>query len=133
MKKILTLALLLVFAQTQTVAFAIAAAGQATKGAQTPEEVKVQVNRAGLGEKARVTVRLKDGTKQKGYVAEHRENDFVLRDRKTDAPTTIAYKDVQKLEINRGHSTARNTAIGVGIGVGAVVLTLAILVATTFD
>ena len=132
MKKFLTLALLLVFAQTQTVAFAVAA-GQATKGGQTPDEVKVQVNRAGLGEKARVTVRLKDGTKQKGYVAEHGENDFVLRDRKTDAPTTIAYKDVTKVDINRGHSTARNTAIGVSIGVGAVLLTLAILVATFND
>lgn len=132
MKKIMTLALLLLMAQAQTGAVALAA-GQSAKDGQTPDDVKVQINRAGLGEKARVTVRFKDGTRRKGYVAEHGENDFVLRDRKTDAPTTIAYKDVGKVEINRGHSTARNTALGVGIGVGAVVLTLAIIFAREFD
>jgi hypothetical protein len=133
MKKVLTLALVLVLVQAQTGSVALAA-GQLAKGGETPaDSVSVQVNRAGIGEKARVTVKFKDGTKQKGYVAEHRENDFVLRDRKTDAPTTIAYKDVQKVEINRGHSTARNTALGVGIGAGAVLLTLVILIATFND
>jgi hypothetical protein len=109
------------------------AARQAEKDAQTLEQVKTQVNRAGIGEKARVTVKMKDGTKRQGYVSERREGDFVLRDRKTDAPTTIAYGDVTKVDISRGHSTARNTAIGVGIGVGAVILVLGILIATTFD
>jgi hypothetical protein len=132
MKKILALALVLLLAQAQAGAVALAA-GQSSKDAQTPDDVKVQVNRAGLGEKARVTVRFKDGARMKGYVAEHGEDTFVLRDRKTDAPTTIPYKNVQRVEITHGHSTARNTAIGVGIGVGAVILTLAILVATTFD
>jgi hypothetical protein len=132
MKKILTLALMLLLLQAQTGAVALAA-GQSTKDTQTPDEVKVQVNRAGIGEKARVTVRLKDGTKRKGYVSERRDNEFVLRDRKTDAPSTIAYGDVGKIGIDRGHSTARNTAIGVGIGVGAVVLVLAILIASEFD
>jgi preprotein translocase subunit SecF len=132
MKKIMTLALMLLLVQAQTGAVALAA-GQSAKDGQTPDDVKVRINRAGLGEKARVTVRFKDGTRRKGYVAEHGENDFVLRDRKTDAPTTIAYKDVEKVEIRRGHSTARNTAIGVGVGVGAVVITLAIIFARAFD
>ena len=132
MKKFLTLALLLVFAQTQTVAFAVAA-GQATKGGQTPEEVKVQVNRAGLGEKARVTVRFKDGTKQKGYVAEHRENDFVLRDRKTGAPSIIAYDDVAKVESGYGHSAVRNLLLSAGIGVGGALLVWGLLIGTSDD
>lgn len=80
-----------------------------------------------------MTVRLKDGTRQKGYVAERRESDFALRDRKTDAPTAIAYKDVSEVEVNRGHSTARNTTIGVGIGAGAVLITLALLIASIDD
>jgi hypothetical protein len=132
MRKILTLSLLLLLVQAQTGAVALAA-GQSAKDMQTPEEVKVQVNRAGIGEKARVTVRLKDGTKRKGYVSERRDNEFVLRDRKTDAPSTIAYGDVSRVGIDRGHSTARNTAIGVGIGAGVVILTLAILIASEFD
>lgn len=132
MKKFLTLALacLLVSTQAGTNTFA---AGQATNDAQTLDQVKVKVNRAGTGEKARVTVKLKDGTKRKGYVSERRDEDFVLRDRETDAPTTIAYKDVSKVDINRGHSTARNTTIGVLIGVGAVMTVLAVIVAASFD
>lgn len=132
MKKFMTLALTLLLVQAHTGGVALAA-GSMMKDGQTPDDVKVQVDRAGLGEKARVTVKFKDGTRQKGYVVERRESDFVLRDRKTDAPTAIAYKDVAKVEINRGHSTARNTALGVGIGAGAVILTLAIIFASLND
>jgi preprotein translocase subunit SecF len=131
MKRVLTLTLACLLISTQAVA--PAAAAQSSTDAQTLEQVKVNINRAGLGEKARVTVKLKDGTKRKGYVSERRDDDFVLRDRKTDAPANIAYRDVSKVEIEHGHSTARNTALGVGIGVGAVVLVLAILVASEFD
>jgi preprotein translocase subunit SecF len=132
MKKflMLVLACLLISTQTGTTVFA---ADQSTTDTQTLEQVKVNVNRAGVGEKARVTVRLKDGTKRKGYVAERHDEDFVLRDRKTDAPSTIAYRDVSKIGIDHGHSTARNTTIGVAIGVGAVVIVLGILVASEFD
>jgi hypothetical protein len=132
MKKILTLALTLLLVQAQTGAVALAAV-QSAKDAQTPDEVKVLVNRAGIGEKARVTLRLKDGTKRKGYVSEHRDNDFVLRDRKTDTPSTLAYADVSKISIDHGHSTARNTTLGVVIGVSAVLVVLGVLIASEFD
>jgi len=100
--------------------------------AQAIERIKSKVARMGNGEKARVTVRLKSGQKLKGYIAQAQEHNFVLRDRKTDAPTEIAYSDVAKVEDNRGHSSARNLAIGIGAGVGAVLL-LAVIVATHLD
>jgi hypothetical protein len=93
----------------------------------TPEQARAKVARAGTGEKAKVTVWTKDGKKTKGYVSQAGEDNFVLRDRKTDTPTTIAYSDVTKLDINRGHSGLRNTLIGVGVGVAAVFATLAII------
>ena len=89
--------------------------------ATTVEKIKIKVAKLGVGEKAKATVILKDGTKTKGYIAQAGNDDFVLRDRKTDAPTTIRYLDVAKVESNRGHSTARNLAIGIGIGAGALV------------
>lgn len=92
----------------------------------TAEQAKVQVAKIGLGEKARATITLKDGKKVKGYVARADESDFVIRDRKTDTPTTINYADVAKVERNKGHSTARNLAIGIGIGAGAFLAILAI-------
>lgn len=129
-RKLLAAALVALVALTQTPTTALAAS---PKQAMPPAEVRAKVDRAGIGEKAKVTVWRRDGSKIKGYVAERRDEEFVLRDRKTDAPTIIPYADVTKLDINRGHSTARNTALGVGIGAGAVLLTLAILIASLDD
>ena len=96
----------------------------------TTEAVRIKVAKLGVGEKARATVFLKDGTKKKGYIAQAGEADFVLRDRKTDAPSTINYADVAKVDSNRGHSTARNVTIGVAVGVGAVLAVLGLLIAS---
>ena len=129
-RKLLTAALVALVAFTQT---AVPATATPSKQAQPSAEVRAKIDRAGIGEKAKVTVWRRDGSKIKGYVAERRETEFVLRDRKTDAPTIIQYADVTKADINRGHSTARNTALGVGIGAGAVLVTLAILIASLDD
>jgi len=93
------------------------------------EMVKAKVAKLGVGAKAKATVILKDGTKKKGYIAQAGGDDFVLRDRKTDSPTTISYSDVSKVESNKGHSTARNLGIGIGIGAGAFLAILLIAIA----
>jgi hypothetical protein len=103
------------------------AAAQAQQ--MTANQAKIEVAKLGLGEKARATITLKSGTKVKGYVSRADENDFVVSDRKTDRPTTINYADVLKVQKNRGHSTARNLAIGIGIGAGAFLAILAIAIA----
>ncbi len=95
------------------------AAQQSNSNNTTLDKVKAKVAKLGVGEKAKATVILKDGTKRKGYIGQAGSDDFVLRDRKSDSPSTISYGDVAKVESNKGHSTARNIAIGVGIGVGA--------------
>ena len=98
----------------------------APKGRQriSTEEVKNKVLKLGTGSKAKATVWLADGTKVKGYVAQSGENDFVMRDRKTNAPTTVRYADVVKFERNNGHSTAKWVALGVGAGVGGFLIIL---------
>ena len=107
-----------------------AVARQSSSQAPTVEAVKSKIARMGVGAKAKATIRLKNGTKVKGYVAQAGENDFVMRDRKTDAPTTILYADVLKVEDNKGHSTARNIGIGVAVGVGAVLAIIGILISS---
>ena len=104
-------------------------AKQADSPAATLEQVKSKVAKLGVGEKAKATVFLKDGNKIKGYIAQASNDDFVLRDRKTDAPTTIRYSDVGKVESNRGHSTARNLGLGIGIGAGALLITILAVIA----
>ena len=105
------------------------AAKQGDKQAMPVEQIKIKVAKLGVGEKAKATVILKDGTKIKGYIAQAGDDEFVLRDRKTDAPTTVRYTDVAKVDSNRGHSTARNLAIGIGIGAGALLLTILAVIA----
>ena len=109
------------------------ASPQGDKQATTVETIKSEVAKIGVGEKAKATITKKDGTRTKGYIARADEDDFVIRDRKTDAPTTIRYSDVAKVERNRGHSTAKHVALGVGIGVGAVITTLLIIFAHLDD
>src|SRR5262245_37748350 len=99
----------------------------------TVEKVKAKVDKIGVGEKAKATVYLKDGAKKKGYIGQAGDNDFILRDRKTDSPTTISYSDVAKVDSNKGHSTARNLAIGIGIGAGAFLAIIAIVFASLDD
>ena len=94
----------------------------------TVDQTRIEVAKLGLGEKARATVTLKNGAKVKGYVSRADENDFVIRDRKADTPTTISYADVAKVQKDRGHSTARNLGIGIGIGAGAFLAILLIAI-----
>ena len=132
---LLTLLLTLPFAAWPNRANAqpIVKAGQqgATQTAAV-EQTKIQVAKLGVGEKAKATITLKDGKKIKGYISRVGEEDFVVRDRKTDVPTTIRYADVAKIEGNRGHSTAKHVGIGVGIGVGAF-LTALLIILTHLD
>ena len=105
------------------------AAKQGDTQATTVEQIKIKVAKLGVGSKAKATVFLKDGTKTKGYIAQAGNDDFVVRDRKTDAPTTVRYVDVAKVESNRGHSTARNLAIGIGVGAGGLLLVILAVIA----
>ena len=88
------------------------------KQSVTAEQIKAKVAKLGVGEKAKATIKLKDGTKTKGYIARGGDEDFVIRDHKTDAPTTIRYADVERVDSNRGHSTAKWLGIGIGVGGG---------------
>jgi hypothetical protein len=112
-----------------TVPFSIAAQPSAPQP-MTVEKIKSKVAKLGVGDKAKATVFLKNGTKLKGYIAQAGDSDFVLRDRKTDTPSTISYDDVARIDSNKGHSTARNIGIGVGIGAGALLAIILITIAS---
>jgi hypothetical protein len=98
------------------------------KGKQAPgraEQVKAGVARLGVGEAARVEVRLHDGTKLRGYVKEAGADGFVVVDRKTGAETPVAYEQVRQLG-GQGMSTGVKVAIGFGVA-AVVLLSLALI------
>ena len=97
----------------------------ASKGQRlTTEEVRSGILKLGTGSTAKATIWLADGRKLKGYVSQAGEEDFVIRDRKTDAPTTVRYAEVVKFERNNGHSGAKSAATGAAVGVGGVLIVL---------
>jgi hypothetical protein len=88
------------------------------------EKIKVKIARLGVGDKARATIKLQDGTRVKGYVHSAGDDDFVIRDEKTNASTTIRYAEVKSVDDMRGHSMARNILIAVGIGAAVTVIAI---------
>jgi hypothetical protein len=80
------------------------------------EKSKKNVAKLGVGSKAKATITLNDGKKVKGYVYSAADEDFVMHDGKTDAPTTVRYADVKNVDDNRGHRNAKLAVIFVGIG-----------------
>ena len=88
-------------------------AGQKT---DSIEHARRSVAKLGVGSKATATITLNNGTKVKGYVYSAGDEDFVMHDRKTDAPTTVRYADVKSVDDNRGHRNAKLAALFVGIG-----------------
>jgi hypothetical protein len=129
-RKISSLLIIVLLMQSLSGATALVAQ---TRNDEQVEKVRLKVAKQGYGDKARVTVRMKDGTKVKGFISQAGADDFTVRDRKTGEPTLIRYLDVAKLESNRGHSTLRNVLIGVGAGVGAFLALIAIIFAYADD
>ena len=80
------------------------------------DHVRKNVARLGVGSKAKATITLNDGSKVKGYVYRAGDDDFVIRDKKTDAPTTVRYAEVKNVDDERGHRNAKLAVLFVGIG-----------------
>ncbi len=92
---------------------------QDDKEARRVEKVKANVRKLGAGAEARVEVKLQDNRKVKGYIAETREDSFVVVDEKTGADNLIDYAQVKQL---KGHNrlTAAKVAVNVVKGVAIV-------------
>jgi len=102
--------------------------------AQTPEQkkaakIKAEVAKRGVGEKARVRVKLRDGHELKGYITRIEEDSFELQkdpDKLDPLPAkerllSISYADVVKI---RG---PRSRAAKIGVDVGETILFVAIV------
>ncbi len=90
---------------------------------QSPvEKVKAAVAKRGTGKKARVTVKLQDGSKLKGYISQAADDSFTLTDAKTGQTRILTYGEVTEIKKQGGLSLGVKIAIGLGIAVGALAL-----------
>ncbi|HEX8773425.1 MAG TPA: hypothetical protein VF735_07430 [Pyrinomonadaceae bacterium] len=117
------LSLLLVYVLVFTAAPVLAGSAR-DKQAQTEEQIKTKVARLGKG--SRASVRLRNGTKLKGYIQQAGDTGFVIKDTETGAPVQLLYSDVAKVGDDRGRSLGKKIAIGMGIGFGALLALVAI-------
>ncbi len=98
------------------------AAGQ-NREDQSVQRVKEGVAKIGTGEKSRVKVELKVGTRIEGYINQIDDQSFSVVDRKTGQSTSIAYTDVAKLK-GKGMSTAVKIVIVASVGLAAILIWL---------
>ena len=97
----------------------------ARNNASTVEKIKATVTKRGTGEKARVNVKMRNGTKLKGFISQAGDDSFTLTDSKTKQTSTLAYSDVAQVK-GTGLSTTSKVLIGVGVGVAVTLGALAI-------
>ena len=103
--------------------FSAFAAAQSSKEDEHISKVKRSVAKLKDKSKAKVYVKLKDGTKLKGYVIKVNENSFVLTDAKSGAPTEIIYSQVKQVRNNP------QTGLVIGGILGGIVSIIVLVVA----
>ncbi len=89
------------------------------------DTIKANVTRRGTGEKARVNVKMLNGTKMKGFISQAGDDSFTLTDSKTKQTSTLAYSDVAQVK-DSGLSTGAKILIGVGVGVAITAVVLVV-------
>jgi hypothetical protein len=95
----------------------------AAQSQKNSESAKKNIARLGVGKKAKASITLNDLSKVKGYIYSASDDDFVIRDSKTDSPTTVRYADVKSVE----DKSSKDLLIGLGAAaVGAAVFVLVI-------
>jgi hypothetical protein len=101
----------------------VRAHGVAGEEARDAARVKASVAKLGVGEKARVEVKLLDKTKLKGYVSEAGTETFTVVSAKDGAAVVVPYANVGQL---KGHNLTTGTKIALTVAVVAGFILLAV-------
>jgi hypothetical protein len=92
--------------------------------AKTTAKVKAKIARIGVGEKARVRLKLRNGLKIRGDITSAGDDDFAFTDRETGKTTSVAYADVMEVKgpgrLSKGSKIAIAAGIGAGVAVGLI-------------
>jgi hypothetical protein len=92
----------------------VAEAQQKQDNSDNLARIKEAVAKRGIGAKAKVKVKLRDGTEAKGYISQAGDDSFTVINPQTGQSHNLAYSDVRKVE-RPGWSMGRKIAIAVGV------------------
>jgi hypothetical protein len=129
-RKFLSITLIALLVNVAGVMTPVRAGAQVVEQTRNVEKVKENIRKLGVGEAARVEVKLLDGRKLKGYLREAGEDNFTVVDAKTGAATTATYAEVRHVK-GRNSLTAAKVGLTLAKGaaiVGAVALGFMLLV-----
>jgi hypothetical protein len=93
-----------------------------TENAQIIDKTRAKVERIGIGQDARVEVKLRDNTRVKGYISAASQDSFSVTDRKTGAVQTIAYSDAVEVKKHKGGLSTRSWIIIGGVAAAIVIV-----------
>lgn len=117
MKKILLFTLAAFLMQT----FFVHQTFAETKGGKFTGQVRTEIAKLGTGTDARIKVKLKDGTKIKGYIIEAGESQFTVMNSKTGQAVPVGYSQVGQV---KGNNLSTGTIVILGFAALIVVLVI---------
>jgi hypothetical protein len=119
-KKILSLTLIALLINMFMLVMPVRAGAQVVEPkTRNVERVKENVRKLGIGEAARLELKLWDGRRLKGYLREAGEGDFTVVDAKTGAATTLTYAQVKQVKGGERSEAAR---VGLTLAKGAAIV-----------
>ncbi len=86
------------------------------KDAKFAEKVKAKITKLGVGSFIKVEIKLKDGTKLKGYVRAIKDSSFTVMNEKTATAIEVPYADVKQFKGSNADKIFTGVRIGTAVG-----------------
>ena len=113
--------MLIVLLVNMALSASVFANGKGDKEAEFVKKLQANIQAQGIGVESKITVKLKDGTKLKGYISEIGDGKFVVADEKTGQNVSVDYPQVKQARGNNWSSGYIWVAL---LAVGVVVIIL---------
>ena len=99
---------------------------QSATDQQGADRIRARVQKIGVGQNARVDVKLRDGTQLKGYINDADQDSFTVVKSKTGSSKSVSYADTSSVK-KAGGGLSTKTWIIIGAAVVGVVVTWIII------
>ncbi len=129
MKKTASIMIACLLTFTMLAREAVAASSSPDREARFAQKVKAGIFKLGVGEAARVEIKLKDKTRLIGYVSEIGDNSFAVTDPKSGEARTVTYPDVVQV---KGNNLSTGVKITIAVAIIAAVAIVLYLVRGAF-
>jgi hypothetical protein len=97
------------------------AQAQTSRDAELAAKARAKVASIGVGQNAKVEVKLRDQSRIRGYVSEVQQDSFTVVERETGVSRSVAYADAMELKRSSGGLSTKSWAMIGAAAAGAIV------------